>query len=615
MSTPDNSQAESIKKIDETNQLVWRMRGNPPKGMDLFELCTEALEKSISINYHLGKAQSLLNMGIRSFIVKHDSDLALSQIQEANQLFKEMKSEKWLANSHLTLAIIFTSIGKSESALSNALRGISFYEKRENDTFDRTMSFYVLGTVYKDLKKYSEAENYYKIGVSGDNADDSLWVGRIYSGLSNIYSGQEKYDEAIEMGFKALDILKSEKNIVGESRALNDIGAIYKKQKKYPQSLNYFLKGLELRESLELVQFALSSHVDIAELYCEVGQSENAIIHLKKAEQKAIDTKLFSRLSKIYHDLSAIYKRDSDYEQALFYNEKYVQITIDTQESEIENKIKILQSELLREKEAEIERLKNVELKSAYDLIELKNKEILDSINYAKRIQYALLAHEELLNNNLKKYFILFKPKDIVSGDFYWASKKGDDFFLACCDSTGHGVPGAFMSLLNVSFLNEAVNEKNILNPDEVLNHIRDRLVQSLDGGQDGMDATLVKINGNKISYASANNFPLLIRDKQLIMLNADKMPVGKGYKSESFSLFETELKEGDSLYFFTDGFSDQFGGPAGKKYKYKQLADLLLKNTEEDMEVQKEKLNEAFNAWQGNLEQVDDICIIGIKF
>ena len=147
------------------------------------------------------------------------------------------------------------------------------------------------------------------------------------------------------------------------------------------------------------------------------------------------------------------------------------------------------------QKEAEINRLKNVELKNAFDVIAEKNKDITDSINYAKRIQQALLASDDMLKRNLKEYFVLYKPKDIVSGDFYWAVEKNGCFYLAVCDSTGHGVPGAFMSLLNISFLNEAINEKNISQPNEVFNHARKRLVENIssDGAQDGMDGILVK--------------------------------------------------------------------------------------------------------------------------
>jgi serine phosphatase RsbU (regulator of sigma subunit) len=279
--------------------------------------------------------------------------------------------------------------------------------------------------------------------------------------------------------------------------------------------------------------------------------------------------------------------------------------------------------------------------------LEEKNKEVLDSIHYARRIQQALLAHEEFLSQNLPANFVLFKPKDIVSGDFYWATSvrysgfaaqgsvgvnfeqrtpDSELFYLAVCDSTGHGVPGAFMSLLNISFLNEAITEKNILNPNEVFNHTRTRLIENIsqDGGKDGMDGILVcfesisslESTGKlKLSYAASNNAPLLVRNKEALHLQADKMPVGKGEKTDSFSAFEIEVQKGDCLYLFTDGFADQFGGPKGKKFKYKQLQEKLISISEESLQKQEEILRKTFEDWQGNLEQVDDVLIIGIKF
>ncbi len=257
-------------------------------------------------------------------------------------------------------------------------------------------------------------------------------------------------------------------------------------------------------------------------------------------------------------------------------------------------------------------------------IVEEKQKEILDSIKYAQRIQNALLASDKLLSKNLPEYFVLFKPKDIVSGDFYWATTKGDSFYLAVCDSTGHGVPGAFMSLLNISFLNEAITEKNISEPGEVFNHARKKLIEnvSYDGGKDGMDGTLLCLappsskGGIKLSYASAYNAPLVIRKGEVIELNADKMPIGTSPKeNESFTLNSFPLQKGDMLYTFTDGFADQFGGPKGKKYKYKQLLEkLIMLLAQLTMEEQKNLLNKEFEDWKGNLEQVDDVLIIGIR-
>ncbi len=222
-----------------------------------------------------------------------------------------------------------------------------------------------------------------------------------------------------------------------------------------------------------------------------------------------------------------------------------------------------------------------------------------------------------MLENSLK-HFILFKPKDIVSGDFTWASKTGDLLYLACCDSTGHGVPGAFMSLLNIGFLSEAIKERHIYEPGNIFNYTRDRLIETIgkDEQQDGFDGILLCINlkTNHITYAASNNAPLIIRNNETIQLKCNKMPVGKGIKTDSFDTFSLNHQKNDSLYLFTDGYPDQFGGPKGKKLKYKQLEDTLLQNNSLSLNSQKEKLIENFENWKGNLEQVDDVCIIGIK-
>jgi serine phosphatase RsbU (regulator of sigma subunit) len=276
------------------------------------------------------------------------------------------------------------------------------------------------------------------------------------------------------------------------------------------------------------------------------------------------------------------------------------------------------------------------------DIIEEKQKEVLESIHYAKRIQTTILAHDEYLTKNLSDHFVLFKPKDIVSGDFYWATRKikagsptspgvrgekvkptgeinSELFYVAVCDSTGHGVPGAFMSLLNISFLNEGINEKNIDEPNEVLNHVRARLIKNIshDGAQDGMDGVLLCIDKmkNKVTYSAAHNCPILIRDKELIEFEADKMPIGKGIKTDPFQLHEIKVKKGDIVYMYTDGYADQFGGPKGKKFKYRTLNNLLLEISDKPLSEQRHILNSTFDTWRGDLEQVDDVCVVAIQF
>ena len=205
-----------------------------------------------------------------------------------------------------------------------------------------------------------------------------------------------------------------------------------------------------------------------------------------------------------------------------------------------------------------------------------------------------------------------------MSGDFYWATKKDTKFFIAVCDSTGHGVPGAFMSLLNISFLNEAINEKNITEPNLIFDYVRQRLIETLsqEEQQDGMDGTLLCIDYSTrtITYAAAYNAPVIIREKQIIINPTDKMPIGKGLKTEPFNKYTLDCKIGDTIYLSTDGFPDQFGGPKGKKFKYKQMRELMCEYSESPLNEQVFKFNEAFEAWQGSLEQVDDVTCLGMK-
>ena len=271
-------------------------------------------------------------------------------------------------------------------------------------------------------------------------------------------------------------------------------------------------------------------------------------------------------------------------------------------------------------------------------LIEEKHKEITDSINYAERIQRSFLATKELLDENLKDYFVYFQPKDVVSGDFYWACTiplslgEGQGvrlFLLATADSTGHGVPGSIMSILNISSLEETIKE-GITEPGEILTHTRTKIIQRLkkdgspEGGKDGMDCSLISFDfkNSRLTYAAANNPVWIVRggfdsasSPELIELAPDKMPVGKHDKDQiPFTQHIVDLQRGDVVYALTDGMPDQFGGPKGKKFMYKKLKDQLISIAHLPMEEQKEILSSSLNDWKGTLEQVDDITLIGIR-
>ena len=255
-------------------------------------------------------------------------------------------------------------------------------------------------------------------------------------------------------------------------------------------------------------------------------------------------------------------------------------------------------------------------------IVEEKHKEITDSINYAERIQRSFLATKELLDENLKDHFVFFKPKDIVSGDFYFAEKlTNNSFLLATADSTGHGVPGAIMSLLNITSLEKAIENQD--QPSDILNTTRKIIIERLkkdgsaEGGKDGMDCSVIcfDFKKKKIIVSAANNPVWIVRGSETIEIKPDKMPVGKHDKQDvSFTQQTIDIKKGDVIYTLTDGFSDQFGGSLGKKFMSKKLRELLSKNAHLPMEEQRSILENTFISWVGDLEQIDDVTLIGVR-
>lgn len=261
-----------------------------------------------------------------------------------------------------------------------------------------------------------------------------------------------------------------------------------------------------------------------------------------------------------------------------------------------------------------------VEVELAHLELEEKNKEILDSIHYAKRIQSAVLPPDKVVKEYLEESFILYKPKDIVAGDFYWLEHKDNKILFAACDCTGHGVPGAMVSVICNNGLNRSVREHGLTVPGEILNKTREIVIQEFEKSEedvkDGMDIALCSLEGNTLQYAGANNPLWIIRKgaKEIEEIKADKQPIGKYSEPTPYNTHTIKLQKGDTLYIFSDGFADQFGGDKGKKFKSANFKQLLLSIQYESIERQKQLIDEAFENWKGNLEQLDDVCIIGVR-
>jgi len=287
--------------------------------------------------------------------------------------------------------------------------------------------------------------------------------------------------------------------------------------------------------------------------------------------------------------------------------------------------IKLRERKLILEKKVLEEKVekRTTEIRKKKDELEIKNKSITDSILYAKRIQEAMLPTKLYLDKILENYFILFKPRDIVSGDYYWASKKGKQLVFAAVDCTGHGVPGAFMSMLGITLLDEIVNKKNITSAKDILNEMRASVIKSLKQQgikgetQDGMDIALCSINTDtlKMEYCGAYNPLYIIRNNELRIFQANRMPIGIYYKkTDDFESTEIQLEKNDVMYLFSDGYVDQFHHKTGEKIMNKRFKKYLLEIHKLPMNEQKQILEEKLDNWQANTSQVDDILIIGFK-
>jgi serine phosphatase RsbU (regulator of sigma subunit) len=272
--------------------------------------------------------------------------------------------------------------------------------------------------------------------------------------------------------------------------------------------------------------------------------------------------------------------------------------------------------------------VKTKEIREQKEQLQEKNNEILDSISYARRLQQAILPAEKTVRSYFPESFILYKPKDIVAGDFYFCEAAGNRVFLAAADCTGHGVPGALVSMVCSNALNRAVKEFAVAEPGKILDKVTELVLETFakseSGVNDGMDISLIAVENpganirvsetSKVTWAGAHNSLLIIRNASLLEYPADKQPVGKFENAHAFKTHSVEIKSGDVIYLLTDGYADQFGGPKGKKFMTKQLKDLLLKIHQLPMEEQQAELDTTFGKWRGDIVQVDDVLLIGIK-
>lgn len=611
-----------------------------------------------------------------------DLQKGLDYIRQADSLTRKLNFEKGFASIDNTYGSIYMDLGMHNDAMVHFLHGIKVAEKYhvDHELANLLSNLAVLQQRRKEFKKatgsYKEAiaillrnkdslrlfgmmnnlaSNYYEQHELDSaiyyynicmqynlSAKKELSLAYNYLNISDIYRDRNNISKAMQYIENAERIARDNKNNYVLSYALAQKADVLISQKNFSKALQVIAEALDIAKNSSDLEIIQNCELKLSNVYEGLGDYHNSLVHYRLYTD-AKDSIMSSDNNKQIHSLEAQYGAEKKEKE-----NKLLQAQNDLNLGTIRHqktltwliaaglllslcfvffvlrgyRQKQKANELITLQKEEVEKQKSlVEQKSL--LLEEKNKEVFDSIHYAKRIQRVLLTSEGYLKKIFPQHFVLYKPKDIVSGDFYWSVKQDNKVFIATADCTGHGVPGAFMSLVGISFLNEIVIERKITSPEKILGQLREQIIHALnpedatEESKDGMDIALCCYDFERmqLSFASANNPLYLIRDNVLTELRPDKFPVGK-YQEEltPFSLQTIDLKPGDAVYTFTDGYADQFGGINGKKYKYKQLREKLLQVHQLPLEEQKQTLDRGIESWRGKLEQVDDILIIGVR-
>lgn len=527
----------------------------------------------------------------------------------------EIDSLRGISTSYYFLGNIYKLIDSVKIALDYYKKSLELNIKSK-DKFGIAYMNYRIGNLYFKNKQIDSAIVYLKKSITLNQKLNNKWnLIDNYLLIVNIFIEQKKYDKALNTLKKCEAISKDINVLRNEVYLYSYYSLIYEYKKDYKQAFFYFKKYYKLQDSLA----GLNKHKQIAELetryQTEKKQKENELL---KKENELIYAKSQKRL---YFTVGSIIGVVLLSIMILFLIKA--------------NKIKKEANKILLDKNTEInqqneeirtqaENLEQayVEINTQKKALEKSNFEIKSSINYASRIQSAMIASETMFKKYFNDCFIIYQPKDIVSGDFYWIKSFNDKTIVAAADCTGHGVPGAFVSVLGISLLNEIVNNNSQLTSSNVLESLRTMIIKSLNlndkdlSNKDGMDVSLIIYDKSKqiIEYSGANNPILIFKDNDIFELKADKQPVGVYCFEKPFTNKTISVKNEDIVYMFSDGFIDQFGGKNNRKYMYRNFKDLIKETSIAQFENQKKLLLDEYLNWKGKLKQLDDILILGLK-
>jgi serine phosphatase RsbU (regulator of sigma subunit) len=589
---------------------------------------------------------------------------------EAEQIAIKLGRKKTMALSWYIMGNCLDNLQDFQGALNFFYKALPIQEDAKNK--EQLIRLYnQIGIIYAYRKDYQNALRYFnKFADVAEQMNDPEIMGNCYNNIGVIYRNLKKNDIAADFIYRALKIFQETGNKRGISSCYSNLGNLYEDDHAYDEALVYHKKSIALMQELKENFGITTGYVNLGEIHKQIGNLDSSMLYFDSALVLAEKDNDRLHMRDAHEGLHKVYAKKGDYKKAyetygefirlrdtlfnadnakqsadlearneMIKKEKELDLVLkDSKIQELENNrnkvllvllavvlISIVVFAILINNRYKAKRDANLTLERQNFEIHHQKKEITDSINYAKRIQESILPPEKLIQTYLPDSFVLYHPKDIVSGDFYWVDKKGNYVFFAAVDCTGHGVPGAMMSVLGFNLIQQAINDKELVKPSDILRHldhgVNMTLRQTTEASvKDGMDLALCTLDMERmeVQFAGAYNNLWIIRKNGNTVeeIKADKKIIGSNLDNvaDDFMNHVIKVEKGDMLYVYSDGYADQFGGPHEKKFKYKPLKELLISIKDRSMKEQKQILSQTIKDWQGELEQVDDILIIGVR-
>jgi len=614
----DNLIHRDWKKYQEIQYLIIK------KGL---ENSSQANVKSVLNKYYGGALNNLGTINLEYGNIKKALDFYYQSLEHNEKI----GDQTGVASSLTNLGLIYYEQGDVEKSLESYQKAIKISRAlgKMVGVIDNLSN---IARVYYDKEEYQSAIDYLNQSkLISDSIGYMTGVSKATSNLGGIYKMLGNNEKALEMYHEGLKLEEANGDKLGVGGIIGNIGLLYYEMGNLPKARKYGERSLAIAKEISYAIEIKNGSKLMSKIYKDQGNYKDAMamyelfIQMRDSlKNEEIQTDLIKKEAKYeYEKRKAIDDAAHEKQIAIEHEEKEKQQILTTAVAVglgfagiflivLFNRLKVT-----RKQKSIIEAQKD-EVEIAHTELAEKNREITDSIQYAKRIQSAILPPAKMVKEYLKESFILYKPKDVVAGDFYWMEHTDNKVLFAVADCTGHGVPGAMVSVVCNNALNRSVREHGLTDPGAILTKTREIVIQEFEKSEeevkDGMDIALCSLDENKLQYAGAHNPLWIIRDGEIIETKANKQPIGQFDNPEPYTTHSFDLEQGDSLYIFSDGYVDQFGGEKGKKFKTKAFRELLLSIQDKSMEDQKTIIDKAFETWRGNLDQIDDVCVIGVR-